>query len=211
MRTPTFDRLKRGFDVLVATVGLLVTFPVQALVAIVVLVRLGTPVLFRQQRPGKDEQLFTLVKFRTMLEPDPGRGLETDADRMTGLGRFLRATSLDELPTLWNVLRGSMSLVGPRPLLPHYLPLYSPRQALRHSVRPGITGLAQVHGRNGLGWDERLELDVQYVEARSFTLDARILLGTIATVARRHGISGPGHPTMTEFTGNDPPTTGGGP
>lgn len=201
MRVETYDRLKRAIDVVASAAGLVITAPVQLVVAALVRVRLGSPVLFRQERPGKDAEIFTLIKFRTMLQADPARGLTGDADRLTPLGRVLRSTSLDELPSLWNVLRGDMSLVGPRPLLPEYLPRYTPRQARRHNVRPGVTGMAQVSGRNDLGWEERLELDVRYVEERAFLLDLRIVLATVSAVLRRRGISQPGHATMSPFTG----------
>jgi lipopolysaccharide/colanic/teichoic acid biosynthesis glycosyltransferase len=154
-------------------------------------------VLFRQVRPGLAGQPFELVKFRTMRS-----GTGSDAERLTSLGRFLRSTSLDELPELWNVLRGDMSLVGPRPLLVEYLDLYSPRQARRHEVRPGITGLAQVAGRNLVGWDERFELDVEYVERRSLGLDLRILWRTAVAVVRREGVTAEGEATMPPFRGS---------
>ena len=195
-----YDVTKRILDAGVAGVGLVVTAPLQAAVALAVLKEHGRPVLFRQPRPGKDGRVFTLVKFRTMLLPDAKR--VSDADRLTGLGRFLRATSLDELPTLWNVLRGEMSLVGPRPLLVQYLERYSPEQARRHEVRPGVTGLAQVRGRNGLSWEEKLALDVEYVDRRSLRLDLRILLLTVRQVVRRDGITAPGHVTTAEFMGS---------
>ncbi len=163
---------------------------------------LGRPVFFKQPRAGRDGRPFTLVKFRTMFRARPGEeGPEYDAARLSRLGRFLRATSIDELPTLWNVLKGDMSLVGPRPLLLRYLPRYSPRQARRHQVKPGITGWAQLNGRNTLSWDDRLELDVWYVEHQSLPLDLRILLQTVWKVLRREGISQPGHATMPEFKG----------
>ena len=156
----TYDRVKRMLDTVASAAGLLATAPLQLGVALTVALRLGRPVLFRQLRPGRDGELFELVKFRTMTPIDPQRGLVTDADRLTPFGRRLRATSLDELPTLWNVLVGDMSFVGPRPLLPEYLSLYSPDQARRHEVRPGITGLAQVAGRNHVEWADRLALDI---------------------------------------------------
>jgi sugar transferase EpsL len=196
--------VKRALDVIASAAGLLALSPVLGLVALVVRVNLGSPVFFRQVRPGLHGRPFRLVKFRTMRDaagPD-GRPLP-DAERLTPFGRFLRASSLDELPELWNVLRGEMSLVGPRPLLTEYLPLYSPRQARRHEVRPGLTGWAQVNGRNALGWKERLELDVWYVEHRSLALDLRILLRTVATVFARRGISHAGHVTMEPFRGDD--------
>ncbi len=201
MRARTTDVAQRAFDIAVATAGLVVFSPVIAGVAVAVGVRLGRPVLFRQQRPGLNGRPFTLVKFRTMRDPDEARGLITDGDRLTGLGRVLRTFSLDELPTLWNVLRGEMSVVGPRPLLMRYLDLYTPEQARRHLVRPGVTGLAQVSGRNALSWEDRLALDVWYVDHRSLGLNARILLRTALTLLRREGISAPGESTMAEFTG----------
>ena len=194
-----YDVAKRVLDAGVAAAGLVVTAPVQAAVALAVLKVHGRPVLFRQPRPGKDGKVFELVKFRTMLPPDAQR--VSDADRLTSLGALLRATSLDELPTLWNVLKGDMSLVGPRPLLVQYLERYSPEQARRHEVRPGITGLAQVRGRNNLDWDEKFALDVEYVDNRSLGLDLRILWETVAVVLQRRGISADGHVTMSEFRG----------
>lgn len=193
----TYDATKRALDAGLAAVGLVVTAPIQAGVALAVLRQHGRPILFRQARPGKDGKVFELVKFRTMLLPDTQR--VSDADRLTGLGRFLRSTSLDELPTLWNVLRGDMSLVGPRPLLVQYLERYTPYQARRHEVRPGVTGLAQVRGRNSLSWEDKFALDVEYVDNRSFALDAHILWETVATVLFRRGISAEGEATMTEF------------
>ncbi|HYJ80566.1 MAG TPA: sugar transferase [Longimicrobiaceae bacterium] len=160
----------------------------------------GPPVLFRQARPGRDGVVFELVKFRTMRHPDATH--VTDADRLTSVGRFLRSTSLDELPTLWNVVRGDMSLVGPRPLLMQYLERYDPEQARRHEVRPGVTGWVQVNGRNALSWDEKFALDVWYVDHVSLLLDLRILLGTLGAVLARKGISAGGQATMPEFMGN---------
>jgi lipopolysaccharide/colanic/teichoic acid biosynthesis glycosyltransferase len=190
--------LKRCFDLIAAFFALALLAPVIGVVALLVLANLGRPVLFRQSRPGKDGRLFTLNKFRTML-PDDGRA---DAERLTPLGRALRRYSLDELPQLWNVLRGDMSWVGPRPLLPEYLPLYSPEQARRHEVRPGITGWAQVNGRNAQSWEERLRMDVWYVDHRSFGLDLRILWLTVARVISADGLAQPGHATMPRFTGS---------
>jgi len=168
----------------------------------VIRVRLGSPVFFRQTRPGLHGKPFQMVKFRTMTDQ---RGLDgsllSDAERITPLGRFLRATSLDELPELWNVLKGDMSLVGPRPLLMEYLPLYSQAQARRHDVRPGITGWAQVNGRNALSWEEKFELDVWYVENRTTWLDLKILWMTVWKVLGREGVSAPGEATMSKFTG----------
>lgn len=196
--------LKRAFDIVVAAALLVVLAPLMAMIALAVRIGLGRPVIFVQERPGKGGRVFRLYKFRTMRDARGPDGTPLpDAERLTGLGRFLRASSLDELPELWNVLRGDMSLVGPRPLLVEYLDRYSPRQARRHEVRPGITGLAQVSGRNALGWDERLELDVRYVDERTFWLDLRILLLTLGTVVRREGIASDGHATMPEFTGDD--------
>lgn len=193
------DRVKRALDVAVSGVGLVVTAPIQAATAVMVLAAHGRPVLFRQARPGKDGQVFELVKFRTMRHPDATH--VTDAERLTTVGRTLRATSLDELPTLWNVLRGDMSLVGPRPLLVEYLDRYTPEQARRHEVRPGITGLAQVSGRNGISWEEKLALDVEYVDTRSLLLDLQILVRTVTSVLRREGIAAEGQATMPVFTG----------
>lgn len=196
----TYDRVKRGLDVYLSAVGLVITLPLQLGAAAVVRAVHGSPVLFRQPRPGKDGEVFELVKFRSMRHPDAMH--VTDAERLTPLGRFLRATSLDELPTLVNVLKGHMSLVGPRPLLVQYLDRYTPEQARRHEVRPGVTGLAQVRGRNGLSWGEKLALDVEYVDNRSLALDVRILWETVATVLLRRGISADGHATIEEFQGS---------
>lgn len=189
--------LKRVLDVTVAAGLLLVLWPLLLLLAVLVRRRLGAPVLFTQTRMGKGEQTFKLLKFRTMTNARGADGaLLPDAVRLTPFGQWLRATSLDELPELWNILRGRMSLVGPRPLLPEYLPYYTKREQLRHRMRPGITGLAQVNGRNALGWDARLELDAQYVEQFSFLRDLGILLKTVAVVLRREGISAEGQATM---------------
>jgi sugar transferase EpsL len=193
---------KRIFDLGLAALLLIVFAIPMALIALAIRLRMGRPVLYVQVRPGLDEQLFRLYKFRTMIDAeDPFHLKLDDGERITPLGRFLRATSLDELPQLWNVLRGDMSLVGPRPLLPAYLDRYTARQARRHEVRPGITGLAQVSGRNALSWPERLELDVRYVEERSLWLDLVIIGRTVGRVLRRHGISQPGQATYTEFPG----------
>jgi len=193
---------KRLFDLAIAVPALLVSLPVQAIVAILVMRDLGRPVLFRQVRPGLDARPFELVKFRSMHRVDAAQGWTDDTSRMTPLGATLRATSLDELPTLWNVVRGDMSLVGPRPLLSQYLERYTPEQSRRHQVRPGITGLAQVSGRNGLPWDEKLALDVEYVVHQSLHLDIKIILATVAAVLRRRGISSEGQATTTEFLGS---------
>lgn len=201
MTRRAYDPIKRIIDVSVALVGLVVTAPVQAVIALLVRRNLGSPILFRQQRPGKNEEVFELVKFRTMRDVDPDAGLLTDEQRLTSFGAALRSTSLDELPTLWNVLKGDMSLVGPRPLLVHYLNRYSSHQRRRHEVRPGVTGLAQVSGRNSVTWCEKFDLDVTYVDRRSFMLDLRILLLTVVNVLRRTDISAPGSVTMPEFVG----------
>ncbi|MBQ0989431.1 sugar transferase [Micromonospora sp. PSH03] len=190
---------KRVFDAILAGVLLVLVTPLLLVVAVLVMVGLGRPVLFRQCRAGLHGQPFEVVKFRTMRPPR--HGLVGDGDRLTPLGRWLRATSLDELPTLWNVLRGDMSLVGPRPLLPEYLDRYTTSQARRHEVRPGVTGLAQVRGRNSLSWEEKLDLDVQYVDSRDLRLDLSILVATARTVLRRDGINAAGSATMPEFLG----------
>ncbi len=193
---------KRVFDVVLTVPALIVLSPVFALVALAVRVSLGSPVIFKQQRPGKNERPFTLYKFRTMRDARDAQGtLLPDARRLTRLGAFLRATSLDELPELVNVLEGDMSLVGPRPLLMEYLPLYSPEQRRRHDVRPGVTGWAQVNGRNALTWREKFALDIEYVDHVSLGLDLRILLLTIGSVVRSEGISHSGHVTMQPFRG----------
>lgn len=197
-----YDAVKRGLDLIGASAAFVVTLPIQAVVAVAVAAKLGRPVLFRQERPGRDVKVFTLVKFRSMKDPGPAVGLVTDQDRLTRFGAILRSTSLDELPSLLNVIKGDMSIVGPRPLLVSYLDRYSPEQARRHQVRPGITGLAQVSGRNSLDWDEKFALDVQYVEQRSVLMDARILGRTLATVFWRGGISAEGHVTASEFMGS---------
>lgn len=195
--------MKRILDVVLAGLGLTILAPVLATTALAVRVALGSPVLFRQRRPGLHGRPFILYKFRTMREAvDPTGQPLPDGDRLTRLGRFLRATSLDELPELWNVVRGDMSLVGPRPLLMDYLPLYTPAQARRHEVRPGITGWAQVNGRNALSWDERLALDVWYVDHRSLRLDLRIMVLTVWKVLAGAGINQEGQATMERFRGS---------
>ena len=194
--------LKRAIDGSAAAAGLVVLAPLMLAVGLAIRLSMGRPVLFRQVRPGYRGRPFTLYKFRTMREavgPD-GTPLP-DAERLTRVGRFVRSTSLDELPQLWNVLRGDLSLVGPRPLLMQYLPLYSPEQARRHEVRPGITGWAQVNGRNAIGWDEKFRLDVWYVDHWSLGLDLKILAMTAVKVLRREGISEAGAATMTPFRG----------
>lgn len=193
-----FDLIKRGVDIAVSAAGLIITAPIQIAVAAAVRINLGSPVLFRQQRPGKNERIIELMKFRTMLPVTDERS--TDEQRLTKFGKFLRSTSLDELPSLWNVLRGDMSLVGPRPLLVEYLEHYSPEQARRHEVCPGVTGLAQVRGRNDVDWDSRFKYDVEYVDNRSIGLDLKILMETVTTVLKRSGINQEGHATMTPFS-----------
>jgi lipopolysaccharide/colanic/teichoic acid biosynthesis glycosyltransferase len=196
--------MKRLFDVVVAALTLLLlALPLVALASIVHR-KLGSPVLFTQVRPGLHGRPFRMVKFRTMTDArDASGALLPDAQRLTHFGRFLRASSLDELPELWNVLRGEMSLVGPRPLLMEYLPLYSPEQARRHEVRPGITGWAQVNGRNAISWADKFALDVWYVDHRSMWLDVQILWRTVRKVMVRDGISAAGEATMSKFTGSE--------
>lgn len=197
--------IKRLMDVLVSGLALIVLALPLVMLALAVRVKLGSPVLFCQVRPGLSGRPFSMFKFRTMTDERDARGeLLPDAQRLTALGRFLRATSLDELPELWNVLRGEMSLVGPRPLLIEYLPLYTPEQARRHEVRPGITGWAQVNGRNSVSWEERFKLDVWYVDNHSLWLDLRILWLTVRKVLVREGISAEGDATMPKFKGNKP-------
>jgi sugar transferase EpsL len=201
--TIPYDRVKRAIDVAAGALLLVGLAPVLLLTAALVRWKLGTPVLFRQQRPGLRGQPFTILKFRTMrhaVDRD-GRPLPDDA-RLTGFGAALRRTSLDELPELINVLRGEMSLVGPRPLLTEYLPLYDDEQRRRHDVRPGMTGWAQVNGRNAISWEERFALDVHYVDHRSLLLDLRIVLMTVLAVAGRRDINQPGHATMEPFRGS---------
>jgi sugar transferase EpsL len=196
--------MKSVFDILVAIILLTLLAPLLALTALSVRFALGSPVLLRQTRPGLNGKPFTFLKFRSMTEARDEHGnLLPDAQRMTPFGRWLRCYSLDELPQLINVLCGDMSLVGPRPLLMEYLPLYSPRQARRQDVRPGITGWAQVNGRNAISWEEKFEYDVWYVEHQSFALDMKILIMTLARLFQRADISHGGHATMPRFTGSD--------
>lgn len=197
--------MKRFVDILLSSLGLLLLSPLLLYLAWKIRREMGAPVLFRQTRPGLGGKPFQMIKFRTMrdaLAPD-GTPLP-DADRLTALGRFLRSSSLDELPELWNVLKGEMSLVGPRPLLMEYLPLYSPEQARRHTLRPGVTGWAQINGRNAIGWDQKFALDTWYVDHQSLALDLRILWLTIRKVVKRDGISAEGEATMPKFTGSSP-------
>lgn len=196
--------MKRLFDVVCSALGLLLLAPVLVIVAWLVRRQMGSPVLFTQLRPGQHGRAFRMFKFRTMRDATDAAGNPLpDADRLTRFGQLLRSTSLDELPGLWNVLKGDMSLVGPRPLLMEYLPLYNARQMRRHEVRPGITGWAQVNGRNSLSWADKLEMDAWYVEHRSFWLDLRILWLTCRKVLVREGISAEGQATMEKFKGNE--------
>lgn len=196
--------MKRLFDILVASFVLILFSSVLVIVAFQINRKMGTPVLFHQIRPGRDGKPFEMVKFRTMKDAiDPQGNLLSDADRLTPFGQFLRSTSLDELPELWNVLKGDMSLVGPRPLLMEYLPLYSPEQARRHEVRPGVTGWAQVNGRNAISWEQKFKLDVWYVDNQSLWLDIKILFLTVKKVLVRDGISAEGEATMSKFMGSE--------
>ena len=195
--------LKRILDISLGFLGLIIFVPIIVTVAVRIRRKLGSPVFFRQTRPGKDGRLFQMVKFRTMLDALDKHGDPLPDDRrVTPFGNFLRSTSLDELPELWNVLRGDMSLVGPRPLLMEYLPLYSKEQYRRHQVRPGVTGWAQVNGRNAISWENKFKLDVWYVDNRSFWLDLKILSLTFKKVLVRDDISGEGEATMSKFTGS---------
>ncbi len=197
--------IKRALDVVGATTALAITAPIMLGASAAILVRMGRPILFRQQRPGRLGEFFEIYKFRTMLDAHgPDGKVLPDAERLTKLGRFLRETSIDELPELLNVLEGSMSLVGPRPLFTFYLPRYSAEQNRRHEVKPGITGWVQVRGRNALSWQEKFALDVWYVDNWSLWLDLKILAETFLVVLRREGISHGSHPTMPIFMGNDP-------
>ncbi|HBO6076131.1 TPA: sugar transferase [Pseudomonas aeruginosa] len=196
--------IKRLFDIVASLLGLLLLSPVILFVAWQIRRKLGKPVLFRQVRPGVGGHPFEMIKFRTMRDAvDTNGNALPDVERMTPFGNFLRSTSLDELPELWNVLKGDMSLVGPRPLLMEYLPLYSVEQYRRHELRPGVTGWAQVNGRNALSWEEKFELDVWYVDNRSFWLDLKIILMTLKKVFVREGISADGEATMSKFTGSE--------
>ena len=194
--------MRRALDLAVACPAALLAAPLLLLLALAVRLRLGTPILFRQERPGLGDRPFVMYKFRSMRDASGEDGDPLpDAERLDAFGRWLRSTSLDELPELWNVIRGDMSLVGPRPLRMEYLPLYSDRQRRRHEVRPGITGWAQINGRNAISWEERLEMDVWYVEHRTLMLDLRILARSVRVVARRGGVSAPGEATMPPFKG----------
>ncbi len=203
MKVSTYELLKRALDVTVAGAGLVATAPIMSVAAVGVAFTMGLPLFFRQERPGKGGHTFRLVKFRTMRHPRVTETVpEADQVRLTSVGKVLRSLSIDELPSLWNVLKGDMSMVGPRPLLVQYLGRYSSRHARRHEVKPGITGWAQVNGRNSLSWDEKFELDVWYVDNRSLSLDLKILLKTFAKVLAREGIGQKGHATMPEFMGS---------
>jgi sugar transferase EpsL len=198
--------MKRAFDLIVALLVLMLIWPVIAMVALLIRFKLGAPVLFRQQRPGLDAKPFYIYKFRTMLLTRDEHGeLLPDRERMTSFGSLLRKLSLDELPQLFNVLKGELSLVGPRPLLMEYLPLYNANQARRHSVRPGITGWAQVNGRNAISWEDKFKLDVWYVDHQSFWLDMKILWLTVKKVVRSEGVSQAGNVTMEKFQGTTLP------
>ncbi len=196
--------LKRCLDIIISSLGIVLLAPLLVIIALVIRLSMGEPVFFRQARPGQYGKPFNLIKFRTMMNQggDSATPLP-DSQRITKLGRFLRSTSLDELPELWNVLKGDMSLVGPRPLLMEYLDKYTPEQARRHEVKPGITGWAQVNGRNALSWEERFKLDVWYVDNQSFWLDVKILFLTLWKVLTREGINEPGQATMTKFSGSN--------
>lgn len=195
--------VKRPMDFILALIALIVLFPVLIIIAILVKINLGSPVIFKQQRPGLNEKIFTLYKFRTMADiRDKNGKLLPDNQRLTRFGKFLRSTSLDELPELYNILKGDMSFVGPRPLLVEYLPLYNQLQRRRHEVKPGLTGLAQVNGRNAISWDQKFELDVEYVDNVSFIGDLKIIILTFKKVLTREGISSENSVTMEPFTGN---------
>jgi sugar transferase EpsL len=196
--------IKRLFDFFVALILLVVLSPIMLLLYFLILFKLGKPVIFKQKRPGKNTAVFNMFKFRTMLNSKDLNGNDLpDAERLTNFGKLLRSTSLDELPGLWNVLKGDMSLVGPRPLLIEYIPLYSEEQSRRHEVKPGITGWAQVNGRNAISWDEKFKLDVWYVDNHNFFIDLKILFLTIKKVLVREGISAQDHVSIEKFTGNE--------
>lgn len=196
--------IKRLLDIVFSGMGLIVLSPLLAVLAVLVRVKLGSPVIFKQERPGRNEKIFTLYKFRTMTDKRDTDGmLLPDCERLTKFGRLLRATSLDELPELWNVLKGDMALVGPRPLLVSYLPLYNETERRRHEVSPGITGYAQVKGRNSISWKKRFALDIYYVDNLSFWLDCKIILMTFYTVIKRDGIHSETSVTMEPFKGDN--------
>ncbi len=194
--------IKRLLDIVLSSAALVILSPVLLITAVLVRIKLGSPVIFTQERPGKDEKVFKLHKFRSMTDArDENGNLLPDKDRLTGFGKKLRSLSIDELPELWDIFRGKMSFVGPRPLLVKYLPLYNEEQRHRHDVRPGLTGWAQVHGRNLTSWEERFEYDVEYVNNISFALDVKIIIMTIRCVLGREGINADGSATMEAFTG----------
>lgn len=196
--------MKRAFDFFVSLIALVILFPVLVILYVIIAIKMGHPVLFVQARPGMQGHIFNMIKFRSMTDAVDANGeLLPDAQRLPAFGQMLRATSLDELPELWNVLKGDMSLVGPRPLLIEYLDKYTPQQARRHNVRPGVTGWAQVNGRNALSWEEKFELDIWYVDNRTFWLDIKILLMTVLQVFKRDNISQEGHVTMEKFKGRE--------
>lgn len=195
--------IKRILDFVLSLTAVVVLSPVLFITAVLVRVKLGKPVIFRQERPGQNEKIFKLYKFRTMTDAKDEKGeLLPDEARLTKFGKTLRSTSLDELPELWNIVRGDMSIVGPRPLLVRYLPLYNEKQKHRHDVRPGFTGLAQVHGRNSISWEEKFDWDVKYVNHVTFLTDVKIILDTVGIVLKREGISSDSSVTMEEFKGN---------
>ena len=201
----SYAPVKRAMDILGGALGLLILSPLLLLVAVLIRLTMGKPVIFRQVRPGLYEKPFTIYKFRTMTEKRAPDGSQLpDKELLTKLGAFLRKSSIDELPELWNVLRGDMSLVGPRPLMMQYLPLYNDFQKRRHDVKPGITGWAQVNGRNAASWEQKFEYDVWYVDNQSFGVDVRVLLKTVVKVLRRDGINAPGEATMPAFDGSSP-------
>ena len=196
------DYLKRPMDFILALLALIILSPIFLVISILIRAKLGSPIIFKQQRPGLNERIFTMYKFRTMTdEKDESGNLLSDEVRLTNFGKFLRSTSLDELPELWNILVGDMSIVGPRPLLVQYLPLYNKKQKRRHEVRPGLTGLAQVNGRNAISWEEKFDFDVDYVEKIKLLLDVKIIYQTLLKVFVREGISQQGEATMEPFKG----------
>jgi lipopolysaccharide/colanic/teichoic acid biosynthesis glycosyltransferase len=200
MRSPI---LKRIIDIIGALVGLIVSSPIMLIVSLIIYLTMGRPVFFKQLRPGLNGKPFVIYKFRTMLDlKDKDGNLLPDEKRITAIGKFLRSTTLDELPEFWNVLKGDMSLVGPRPLLVEYLPRYTPEQARRHNVKPGMTGWAQVNGRNAITWEEKFKLDVWYVDNWNIPLDLKIIFLTILKVFKREGVSAEGYATMPEFVGS---------
>lgn len=195
--------MKRIFDIIISALGLVIASPILAIVSLMIWLTMGRPIIFKQMRPGLKGEPFQMIKFRTMNDAKDASGrVLPDAQRLAFVGKLLRSTSVDELPELWNVLKGDMSLVGPRPLLMEYLPLYTSEQNRRHEVRPGVTGWAQINGRNELGWDEKFALDVWYVDHGNFWLDLRIMCLTVVKIFKREGISGVGEVTMTRFEGS---------